>query len=67
MAGEGVGDPAGGLQGRVEGVDRRAGDAERVGDALTLEDLNCRAGSGHSSHRVLLLRLSDPHSRRAPR
>src|SRR5690606_22918935 len=65
MAGEGVGDAAGCLERRVEGVDRRAGNAERVGDALALEDLNCRAGSGHSSHGVLLLRPSDSHSRRA--
>src|SRR5690606_6914546 len=67
MAGKGVGDAAGCLERRVEGVDRRAGNTERVGDALALEDLNCRAGSGHSSHGVLLLRPSDSLSRRAPR
>ncbi len=57
MAGEGVVDAPGGLERGIEGVDRRAGHAERVRDAFAFEDLNCRAGSGHSSHRVLLLRL----------
>ena len=64
---QGVLDAAGRLERRVEGVDRRTGHTERVGDALALEDLNCRSGSGHTSHRVLLIRLSDSHSRRAPR
>lgn len=67
MAGEGVVDATGCLERGVERVDRRTRDAERVADALALEDLDCRAGSGHTSHGVLLLRLSESPHRRAPR
>ncbi len=55
MAGKRVVDATAGLERRVERVDRCARHAERVGDAFQLEDLNCRSGSGHSRHGVLLL------------
>ncbi|GCB44912.1 hypothetical protein SNL152K_2202 [Streptomyces sp. NL15-2K] len=40
MPGEGVMDAAGGLERRVEGIDRRARNTERVPDAFALQDLN---------------------------
>lgn len=50
VAGQRVADAADLLEGLVEGVDGGTRHAERVRDAFALEDLNCRAGSGHTSH-----------------
>lgn len=55
VAGERVVDATALLERPVEGVDRRARHAEGVADAFELEDLNCRSGSGHTRHGVLLL------------
>lgn len=50
VAGQRVADAADVLELAVEGVDRRAGHAERGGDAFALEDLNGRCGGGHTRH-----------------
>ena len=54
VAGQGVADAAVGPHGGVEGVDRRAWQAERLGGALLFQDGDGSVYGAHLGHGVLL-------------